>query len=170
MRKTILVSILLSASFACLGATPSVESLDTLLVVSKTESLINSMYAQIEQLMAQTMQQAIAGKTLTAEQREAVEAAPKQFVEIMKNELSWANMKPMYINIYQETFSQDEIDGLIAFYRSPAGAAFIDKMPLVLQKTNVAMQSRIPPLLEKMKAAREKVLADAKISKPAAGG
>ncbi len=71
----------------------------------------------------------------------------------------------MFTEIYQESFSQEEIDGLIAFYASPAGRAYIDKMPLVMQKTMTVMQSRMPAMIERMRAAREKALADAKLAK-----
>lgn len=163
MRKALLFLALLSAPFACLSAPPSGESIETLFAVTKVESTMNSMYGQMEQMMRQAMAQATKGKTLTEDQRRAIDAAPKQFVAVMKDELSWASMKPVYVNIYRDTFTQEEVDGMIVFYRSPAGAAFIEKMPLVMQKTNVVMQSRLPALLDKMKAAMTKTFSDARI-------
>jgi len=71
-------------------------------------------------------------------------------------------MRPLYIQIYQETFTQEEIDGLIAFYKSPAGVAFVDKMPVVMQRSMSIMQSRIAPMMEKMKAAMQQAADEAK--------
>jgi hypothetical protein len=74
-------------------------------------------------------------------------------------------MRPLYIQIYQESFTQEEIDGLIAFYKSPLGIAFVEKMPLVMQKSMTIMQSRTGPLMEKMKAVIDQAMADAKAAK-----
>lgn len=165
MRNSLILSVLLSVSIACSAAPASTESINTLLAVTKAESLVSSMHAQMEQVMRQAMAQAISGKKVSEEQKRVLEAAPKQFAAVMKDEMSWANLKTMYINIYQETFTQEEVDGLIAFYRSPAGAAFVDKMPLVMQKSTAAMQARLPQLMEKMKLAMEKTLSEAGISR-----
>ena len=161
MRNSILLSLLLSASIACSAAPASTESINTLLVVTKSEAMVTTMHAQMEQMMSQTLTGMLGGRKITEEQKRAIEAALKQFSIVMKEELSWANMKPMYISIYQETFTQEEIEGLIAFYRSPAGAAFIDKMPVIMQKSAVIMQARMPQLMEKMKAAMQKAMAEA---------
>ena len=40
-------------------------------------------------------------------------------------------MKDRYVQVYRETFSQEEIDGLIAFYQTPVGQYFVtsDDLP-----------------------------------------
>jgi len=165
MRKVIAIISIFSAVSACNAAPPTTDSIDALLVATKSESLIESMYANMEQMMRQGMAQAVSGKSVSAEQQRVLDAAPKQFAAVMREELSWSKLKPMFTEIYQESFSQEEIDGLIAFYASPAGRAYIDKMPLVMQKTMTVMQSRMPAMIERMRAAREKALADAKLAK-----
>jgi hypothetical protein len=54
--------------------------------------------------------------------------------------------------------TQSEIEGLTAFYKSPAGMAMLDKMPTVLQKTQALMQAQIAPLVQQMNAALEEVV------------
>lgn len=58
----------------------------------------------------------------------------------MHDEMSWAKMKPQYVRLYVETFDQDEVDGLLAFYATPAGQAMINKMPIVMPKMMGVMQ------------------------------
>ncbi|TMH03840.1 MAG: DUF2059 domain-containing protein [Betaproteobacteria bacterium] len=111
------------------------------------------------------MARAVAGKSLSAEQQRYLEATPQRFVTIMREELSWENLKPMYIEIYRDSFTQEEIDGLIAFYQSPVGMAFVNKMPIVMQKSMTSMQARMQPIMEKMKAATRQALEDAKVAK-----
>jgi hypothetical protein len=69
---------------------------------------------------------------------------------------------PPLRQIYQESFTQEEIDGLIAFYESPAGVAFVEKMPFAMQKSMSIMQSRMAPMMEKIKAAMKEAIAEPK--------
>ncbi len=166
MRQAIaILLLLLSSVLTCAAAQPTSESIETLLTLTKTEALIESVYGNVEQAMRQGMAQAVAGKNLSAEQQRSLEATPKRFVTIMREELSWESLKPMYIEIYRDSFTQEEIDGLIAFYQSPVGMAFVNKMPIVMQKSMTSMQARMQPMMEKMKAAMRQALEDAKVAK-----
>jgi hypothetical protein len=68
----------------------------------------------------------------------------------VKSELSWEKMRDLYQQVYAETFTQEEVDGLIAFYESPAGKAFVAKMPTVMQKSMVLMQQRMAPMVQRL--------------------
>jgi uncharacterized protein len=162
MHKTILSLLLLATTLVGHAAPASEQSIENLLAITKTESMMDSMYNTFEQSMRQGMQAGLGGGKLTAEQQRAVDLAPKEFVKVMREEMAWAKLKPVYIQIYQETLTQEEIDGLSAFYASPAGQAFINKMPVVMQKSQMAMQVFMQPMVVKMKAAMDKAMADAK--------
>ena len=51
--------------------------------------------------------------------------------------------------------TQEEVDGLIAFYESPAGQAYIAKMPAVAQKSMAPMQNPMIPMIRKLQASAE---------------
>ena len=88
-------------------------------------------YDGAEQTMRQMMQQMLAGKPVSPEQQRFLDAMPSKFVALMRQEFNWATMKPRYVTLYTESFEQDEVDGLIAFYQCPTGQAFLSKMPAV---------------------------------------
>jgi uncharacterized protein len=144
---------------------PSPESIELLLTVTKAEERADTMRASVDQLMRQSMAIAMQSQQLSAEQQRVVDATRVQIVQVLREELAWDKMRPLVVKIYQETFTQEEIDGLIAFYRSPAGAAFVEKMPLVTQKSMSIMQSRIAPMMEKMRATIQRAAAEAKATK-----
>lgn len=54
--------------------------------------------------------------------------------QVIKDDLSWKSQAPMYARVYSETLTQDEVNGIIAFYKSPAGEAWLKKTPLIFQK------------------------------------
>ncbi len=165
MRHTLTAIALLSAVLACRAEPPTVESVEALLVATKSESIMESVNANMENSLRQGMAQTLAGKKITPHLQRFLDNAPRQFAEAMKEEMSWATLKPMYVQLYQESFTQEEVDGLVAFYNSPAGAAFVDKMPLVQQKTLVLVQSRVAPMMEKMRIATARAMAEAQSSK-----
>ncbi len=146
------------------AAPASTESIETLLKVTKTESTFDTMYANMEQFMRQSMQQATLGKTLTPEQQQVIDTVPTKFVAVMRAELTWDKLKPQFVQLYRETFDQEEIDGLVAFYRSTAGQAFTNKMPVVMQKSMAISQSQMQTIIPKMKAAMEQAMAEAKLT------
>lgn len=165
MRKLIAIAATLLIALDAFAGPPNPESIETLLAVTKTESTMDSMYGSVEQMMRQGVQQAVQGKSLSSEQQRILDAVPAKFVAVMREEFSWTKMKPMYVQLYRDTFEQEEIDGLIAFYRSPAGQAFTSKMPLIMQKAMAMVQSQMQTFIPKMKAAIDGAIAEAKLPK-----
>ena len=79
---------------------------------------------------------------------------------MLHEELSWDKYEPIILKIYEETFTQEEIDGMIAFYKTRAGQAVVNKMPIVMQKTLSEIQVYVAPLMKRanklaMETARE---------------
>jgi hypothetical protein len=159
-----LITLLASLVFASLAycAPASEESIDRLLADTKVEKLLDTMSVNVDQVMRRSMETSMQGQQLSPEQRQAVDGAAAKFVQVMREEMTWDKLRPLYVQIYQESFTQEEIDGLIAFYESPAGIAFVEKMPVVMQKSMSIMQSRIAPMMEKMKAALKEAIPEAK--------
>ena len=164
MRKLIAIAATIFIALDASAGPPNQESVEALLAVTKTEAIMDSMYGSIEQMMRQGVQQSVQGKTLSSEQQRILDAVPARFVAVMREEFNWAKMKPMYVQLYRDTFEQEEIDGLVAFYRSPTGQAFVNKMPLVMQKAMAMAQSQMQTLIPKMKTAIESAIAEAKVS------
>lgn len=166
MKKLLAALALSFTALGCLAAPPSDESIRTLFKVMKAESLLDSVYANLEPAMRQGMAQAAAGKTLNEEQKRVLERAPQRLSEVLRSELSWAKMEPMQIAIYRDSFDQAEVDGLIEFYKSPLGQSFVNKMPMVTQKAMTAMQVYMQQVMPRIRAAMEEVLAEARLAPP----
>jgi uncharacterized protein len=125
------------------------------------------MLANLDPIMRQSMTTVTKGQQLSAGQLQELDAARVRTIQAIREEMAWDKMHPLYVQIYQETFTQEEIDGLIAFYKSPAGVAFVDKMPVVMQKSMSIMQSRMAPMMERMRAAARQAVDESKAPSPA---
>ncbi len=164
---TRLIAFVIAATFgtACYAAPPTEESVNALLVAAKSERTLESMYTLMGQSMRRGLQLELEGKQVSDDERRVLDDMPKQFEAAMREEVGWDKMRPIFVQIYQETFTQEEVKGLTAFYKSPIGAAMIDKMPVVLQKSAAATQARMRPLMVRMNETMKKALADLKEAK-----
>ena len=80
----------------------------------------------------------------------------------MKDELSWESVKPLYMQVYSETFSQEEIDGLIKFYASDVGQSYANKLPVVMEETMAISQQQMQPMLQRMQEALQQAISESK--------
>jgi hypothetical protein len=165
MRNLITLFAAAALCAATHAAPPTEDSIKTLLTEAKVEQLIGNMLAGVTESVRQGMYASLQGQTLSDEQKRTLDAVPAKFGQAMRKEMSWATLRPMYVQIYRDTFTQKEIDGLIAFYKSPTGVAFVDKMPAVMQKSQALMQTRIGPMAEGVRAAMQEAVAAVKAAK-----
>lgn len=149
IRKTLLSLLLALSTGAVLAAPPSVESIERLLTITRTEALIDSIYKDAEPYLRKTMQDATPGQLTEAQKKSIDELAPKM-VDLMREQFNWIALKPEFVRIYQDTLEQSEVDGLLAFYVSPVGQSTITKMPLIMQRSMALTQEQLRVLMPKM--------------------
>ena len=172
MKKLIAFVGMCLISVAALAETkPSDASLEELLTITESQKLVDGMWPQVEAMMNNAAKQALGNTSLNGEQQKVMEGANSKMATVFKDEFSFEKMKPMMVSIYKESFSQDEVDSMIKFYKSKGGQAVIKKMPMVMQSTmsNVqAQMSNIMPKIQKIQQdAFEEIKAKAD-TKPAA--
>jgi len=130
----------------------------------------SAVFNQIRPLLARQMDAVLAqmpDAATRAKMEPDIQEFQKQLAGWITKLLDYQKFKPAFIKIYDETFSAEEIQGLLAFYKSPAGRAFVDKLPVVMEHSAAAIQpiavEAIPELpkmtdawVEKMKAKYQK--------------
>src|ERR1700735_4573997 len=116
--STLLVAVTLTLSVSLQAAPPSDESINQLLELSKAGKLMDSVWGQMDGMMKASLQQLTKGKSLSTDEQAIMDRQQTKMMAIIKDDLSWDKMKEMFVQTYRETFSQEDIDGLIAFYKS----------------------------------------------------
>ena len=145
---------------------PSDESIKELLRVTESRNLVDSMMGQMDNLFKSSMQQALQGKTITQKEQKLADDMQKKMNVIFKEEMSWEMLEPLFMQIYRDSFTQQEVDGMLAFYKSPSGQSVIRKMPLVMQNTMTEMQKRMGPIYQKLSKMTEETITEMKASDP----
>jgi hypothetical protein len=124
--------------------------IDRLLEVTRARQMLDSMLPQIEASQRQMLAQMTAGRELDTAQQQRAEAILASGAASVRRALAWENLEPIYRDIYRRTFTGEDIDGIIAFYESPAGQRMLEKMPELMQNTMAAMQQLVVPMLQQM--------------------
>lgn len=128
MTRAIAILVLLVAGPALRAdETSKLAAVDKLIRLTKGEEMLR---AQMEQIRALV--------TLRAKQSASAERAgevAKRMVDLMEERMSWPRLRAGMVKIYVDLFSEEELNGIIAFYESPAGDAFLKKMPQLMQKS-----------------------------------
>lgn len=72
----------------------------------------------------------------------------KQAHEIVDAQVSWKAMAPEFTAVYMKTFTEEQLDAIIVFYKSPAGVALLAGMPDVNAQLSKFAQGRIIQALQ----------------------
>ena len=159
MKYVITFALVIVCALLAEAAPPSDQSINEMMSAMQLEGLLNQALKQMDEgitkAMEQGLEQALKGKELSAPQKTAVESFRAKFSTTMKDELSVAKVKDIYLQAYRETFTQDEVNAIIAFYKSPAGKAVTEKNPAVKQKAGTLTQGRISPMTQKLQKMQE---------------
>jgi uncharacterized protein len=97
-------------------------------------------------------------KDLSPEALKQAQEAQAAALDAVFQQLSWDSLKPDFIKIYAEVYTEQELKDLTAFYNSPIGQKFIEKMPELQTKTMEIMQKRMITLLPAVQAAAKAAL------------
>ncbi|BET26547.1 hypothetical protein EV673_0338 [Limnobacter thiooxidans] len=145
------------ASFPAYAAPASKESVERLLEVSMADVEVDIMYSEVERFLRKMLNSQIDRRGVTLAQDLSIDMAIDRFLQKVRSEYNWTSFKPLFVPIYQETFDQQEVDDLIAFYETPSGRAFVNKTPMIAQRSSLLMKQQEQVLAPKIERAVEQL-------------
>ncbi len=108
----------------------------------KADQMLQPMFRHMQALMEKQFTQMGAPDALGP----ILQRYTERLFRAMEEALGWQTMKNDLLSLYVETFTEAELQGLVAFYETPAGQAFTAKMPLLMQKSMELTQRQLPAL------------------------
>ncbi|MCH7309495.1 DUF2059 domain-containing protein [Acinetobacter sp. NIPH 1852] len=157
--KKLIPTLILSAAI-CMPAfaqQASTESVKELLKITKSEQLIDQSNEYIHKFTASSIEQITQGQEINTKQKKAIENYSQNIANILKQDFTWAKLEPEMIKIYVEEFTQQEINGMLEFYKTPVGQSTIDKLPIVMKKSMQVGYQQMNELMPKIIQAGEKL-------------
>lgn len=161
-----LAAIVLLGSASALAEPASERSVKQLLEAMEAHKLVDGMATQLDTVMDRAIQRALRGSVPNDAQQAAIERMKRRMVALEKGQLDWSKLEPMYVRLYQDAFSEEEVAALASFYRTPAGQALIHKMPSLMQKTMLEVQRMVADMTPQMQHIMQDFLAEMKAASP----
>lgn len=165
LRYVILLAYFAMCPAIAAEAPASETSIRELLTLTQSQKLLDGTMGQVDAMMQRSMKQALAGQTLTADQQRIMDNMRTKMIALFREDMKWETLEPMFIDVYKQSFTQKEVDGMLDFYKSEPGQAVIAKMPLVMQNTMQAMQGRMAVMLPKLQQLQQDAIAELKASR-----
>ncbi|HLJ47906.1 MAG TPA: DUF2059 domain-containing protein [Bryobacteraceae bacterium] len=140
-----------------------IEELLTLMNVNQAQTqIMDSMKDMVEGMIRQQL----GGKEMPPDAVNAAAETQKRILAMVSERLSWEKLKPTYKQVYGDTFTEEEVTGILAFYRSPAGRAMSQKMPSLVQKTMALTQQQVGDLMPEIERITNEVKEKYKTGSP----
>jgi hypothetical protein len=146
--------------FAVLLFAPALMLADDASKAAKIEELC--LITHMDQLSQQIIDQiAPIVKTqmgnVPAEQRAAVNELMDKLTTLIANRLNWDSLKPAFVKLYSDTYTEEEVEGMIVFYKTPVGRAMLEKMPALMQKAMAISQDTMRDILPEIQRSIEEI-------------
>jgi hypothetical protein len=172
MSTRFLVALSLAVSpFAYAADTPPSEaSIKQLLEVTHARQVLDTIMSQMDGMMKNVMQQVTQGQPIPPEVQKTFDTARTEIMGVFKDQFTWEKMEPMYTRIYQKSFNQQEVEGMIAFYKTPTGQAVISKMPAVMQNSTNETMQMMGPLIQRIQKMQQEMVAEMQAAKTGKSG
>jgi hypothetical protein len=157
LKLFLLTLCLITPAFAA-DEPASEASIKKLLAVTQMPKLVDAMYGQMDDMIKPAMEQALGGRPLNAKQRQIWDDMNVKFGALIKKEMGWEVLEPLTVEIYRQSLTEREVQGMIDFYQSPAGKAVVEKMPRIMQATTQSLQNIMMSVMPKVEELMEETV------------
>lgn len=130
------------------------KAVEKLFTLTKTSTMMDSARNQTKKMLYQQMSQ----QDIPEAKKPIFNKYMSEMIELITNTVNWDKIKSEMTDLYMNNFSENEINDMLSFYRSPTGKKFVEKMPIIMKKSmeigQRQTQMMIPQLnrlLEQMK-------------------
>jgi hypothetical protein len=102
------------------------------------------------------------GPEISPENKAKFDVLQEKILQTVDAQVGWRVLEPQYVRLYTDTYTEEEINGIVAFYKTPAGAAMIAKSPELSAKSLQLVQSKMAALQPQLKQMVEDFVRDTK--------
>ena len=121
----------------------------------------NRRLVQVEEERIESQSRAqLAGVVLEEDQKESYVKFQRKVEELLRESSSWKVVEPEFVKLYSDTYSEEELDGILAFYHSPAGQAMLAKAPELTEKSIEISRRRMAALTPKIQQLVDQFMAE----------
>ena len=141
-----LAFLLLATPFAHADDASKRAKLEELFVVMHIQDLMQSVMKSSMNQGEQMMKSLIGGGDPTPAQQKVIDIYRRKLYTVVTEALAWDKLKPQYLDLYASTYTESDVDGILAFYKSPAGVDMVAKTPELITASQKIVLIRMQDL------------------------
>jgi hypothetical protein len=126
-----------------------------LFTAMRMEHTMEQMMGMMQQQVQQMARNAPVSDTMTPPQKKLTDEYLAGTMKLATESMGWKAIEPEYVKLYATTYTEQEIDGILTFYRSPAGQAMLAKAPELSSGAIKIVQAKMADLQPKMKSMQD---------------
>ncbi|WP_076414321.1 DUF2059 domain-containing protein [Shewanella sp. UCD-KL12] len=141
-------SLKLALAFALVPAFSSAVHAEQTSHQAAAQAVLDATYAQdvIPQAMYQlkaSFAHMVKDMPLKKEHREIETQYREKAFDLAKKRLNWEQVQPKFITLYTDTYSEQELKDIAAFYQTKTGKKYLKNMPATLRQTSQIVQAQM---------------------------
>jgi hypothetical protein len=136
--------------------------LDELFKAMKLDTLMQQMMSMGMKQGEQVARTIVGDKPMSAEDRKILDGYEAKVSTLLQSTLSWEKLKPAYMDLYASTYSEADVDGILAFYRTPAGQHMVEKTPELAQASQKIVLARMQGITSQLQEDAQQLMAQLK--------
>lgn len=134
------------------------QAAEELLGLTHIEKTVTEMRGQMAGRLAAQLRNANVPEAM----REKLTRLQEEIADLIFEELSFTKLRPAYVESYTATFTVDELNGLVEFFKTPVGRAYVDKMPILSRQIMTLAQRRFATIAPRIKELTDDFVAELK--------
>ncbi|MDW5264750.1 MULTISPECIES: DUF2059 domain-containing protein [Acidobacteriaceae] len=146
ITRTLLALLLITPLFAHADEASKKAKVEELMQLTNMNQLMTQMLGQMSERMKASAAEQSANLKLTPAQQTVYDDYQQRIGNLITGSVNWDKMKPIMVQVYDETYTEEELDGILSFYRSPAGKAMVAKAPQLMSKSMALMVQQMRTL------------------------
>lgn len=129
-------------------ASRNAKAAQLVLMLHSDRMVEQSLDAIMKQVSAAAV--SVTGPDPSPERKARTDTFEKNISQLLNQQLSWKALQPTLTDLYAKTFTEQQLDAYLAFYKTPAGTFLIEHLPTIDASISQIARSRLEALRPQM--------------------
>ncbi|MDD5772009.1 MAG: DUF2059 domain-containing protein [bacterium] len=131
---------------------------EELLSVMRVEDVVNEVFEQVKLIQLSQIKSLVSSEKGSA----GGQVLEEKIIALIRKEFNWELVKNDYLAIYEGAFTEEEIQGLLVFHKSPLGQKLLNKNPEIISKSMGIGQKRMISIMPEVQRITKEWIAEQK--------
>jgi uncharacterized protein len=115
--------------------------------LAKLDQLSTQAMDQVMTQMSSGALQQMAGGKVTGDDQKRLDEFSAKVRQLVNRTMGWQALEPQYAKLYADAYTEQQLDDLIAFYKSPTGQVMVERTPILMKESSAIAQQKMVTLI-----------------------